>query len=94
MQKQFLDVENLTGNLNLKIISKAVTKNKRYYGCPYGRLPSDIKKIARFCKEKIKLIEDCAHSVGSKISGKHLGNFGESGCFHLSTKQITTGEGV
>ena len=92
----FLDVENLTGNLNLKIISKAVTKKtKGIIVVQMAGYPSEIKKIARFCKQKkIKLIEDCAHSVGSKISGKHLGNFGESGCFSFyPTKQITTGEG-
>ena len=92
----FLDVENLTGNLNLSIISKAVTKKtKGIIVVHMAGYPSEIKKIARFCKKrKIKLIEDCAHSVGSKISGKHLGNFGESGCFSFyPTKQITTGEG-
>ena len=44
--------------------------------------------------KKIKIIEDCAHALGSRIGKKHVGNFGLSGNFSFyPTKQITTGEG-
>ena len=49
-------------------------------------------KIAK--KYKLKIIEDCAHALGSHYGGKHLGNFGSTGSFSFyPTKQITTGEG-
>ena len=42
----------------------------------------EIDLILRVCKKyKLKLIEDCAHSVGTKFKSKHVGNFGISGCF-------------
>ncbi len=45
-------------------------------------------------KKKIKIIEDCAHALGSKFKKISAGNFGISGCFSFyPTKQITTGEG-
>ena len=45
-------------------------------------------------KYKIKLIEDCAHGLGSKYKNKHVGNFGMTGCFSFyPTKVLTTGEG-
>ena len=48
----------------------------------------------KFVKNKIKLIEDCAHAVGTYYNNKHAGNFGISGSFSFyPTKQITTGEG-
>ena len=49
-------------------------------------------KIAK--KYKIKVIEDCAHAIESKYYGKHVGNFGYTGCFSFYvTKNLTTGEG-
>merc|ERR1711991_1207870 len=45
-------------------------------------------------KYKLKLIEDCAHSIESKYENKHVGNFGDTGCFSFyTTKNLTTGEG-
>ena len=45
-------------------------------------------------KYKIKIIEDCAHAIESKYYNKHVGNFGEAGCFSFyATKNLTTGEG-
>ena len=57
--------------------------------------PCDMKQIMIFCKKnKIKVIEDCAHALGTYANSKHVGNFGLSGNFSFyPTKQITTGEG-
>ena len=52
----------------------------------------EIKKIAR--KNNIAIIEDCAHAIGAKILNKHVGTFGDTGCFSFyPTKNITTIEG-
>ncbi len=32
-------------------------------------------------KNKLKIIEDCAQAIGSKFKNKHVGNFGDIGCF-------------
>tara|TARA_X000000950_G_C13700014_1_gene571767 strand:+ start:8 stop:712 length:705 start_codon:yes stop_codon:yes gene_type:complete len=54
-----------------------------------------MREIVKICnKNKIKLIEDCAHAVGTVFDHKHVGNFGISGSFSFyPTKQIVTGEG-
>ena len=45
-------------------------------------------------KKKISIIEDCAHGLGTRYKGVHVGNFGICGVFSFyPTKQITTGEG-
>ena len=41
----------------------------------------EIDLILEYTKYKLKLIEDCAHSVNKKFKSKHVGNFGISGCF-------------
>ena len=54
-----------------------------------------MEKILKITKKyKLKLIEDCAHSIESKYENKHVGNFGDAGCFSFyTTKNLTTGEG-
>ncbi len=60
----------------------------------YG-YPCRIKEIKKICKEwKIPLLEDCAESLGSFISKKHSGQFGEAGTLSFNgNKLITTGGG-
>ena len=55
----------------------------------------NIKKIISICKKKsIKVIEDAAEALGSRIKAKSLGTFGIAGCFSFApNKIITTGQG-
>ena len=92
----FADVEFPTGNINLEMIKKKITKKtKGLIIVHMAGYPVDMNKIIRFCnKNKITLIEDCAHGLGTIYKKKHVGNFGISGSFSFyPTKQITTGEG-
>ena len=92
----FADIDILTGNLTLENLKKKITnKTKGVILVHMAGIPVEIDKIINFCKKKkIRVIEDCAHAVGSYFKNKHVGNFGETGCFSFyPTKQITTGEG-
>ena len=55
-----------------------------------GWVNPDIEKIAKLCKNKgVALLEDCAHSLGSTLKGKHTGTFGDAGVYSLyATKTI------
>ena len=56
-------------------------------------IPLDIKKF-NFINSKIKIIEDCAESLGSKYNNIYTGNFSDCSTFSFfSNKIITTGEG-
>ncbi len=51
-----------------------------------------IMEIAR--KYRLKVIEDCAESVGATLHGRHAGVFGDIGTFSFfGNKTITSGEG-
>mgnify|MGYP001192611086 CR=1 FL=1 len=92
----FADIDYSTGNISFEQIKKKITKKtKALIVVHMAGLSCDMGIIKKICKNnKIKLIEDCAHSVGTKFGSTHAGNFGISGCFSFyPTKQITTGEG-
>jgi len=59
-----------------------------------GRYPDMDKAVALANRHDLLLIEDACQSLGSKYQGKHLGTFGDVGCFSFSpAKIITTGQG-
>jgi len=57
--------------------------------------PCDIINVIKIAKKyKLKVVEDAAEAVGSFYEKKHLGTFGDIGCFSFNgNKIITTGGG-
>ncbi|MEO1562700.1 MAG: aminotransferase class I/II-fold pyridoxal phosphate-dependent enzyme [Pseudomonadota bacterium] len=56
---------------------------------------SDMDAIKKLCDEKgVPLIEDAAHSLGTKWNGQNIGTIGKVGCFSFqSYKLLNAGEG-
>ena len=56
---------------------------------------AEIDTIAEICRDKgIFLIEDCAHGIGARWNGRHVGSFGDLGVFSFQEfKQLSTGDG-
>jgi len=92
----FADIEYESGNICINSVKKLITKKTKAIIIVHmaGR-SCELENLVEICKKNnIKLIEDCAHSLGTYFKKKHVGNFGISGCFSFyPTKQITTGEG-
>lgn len=83
-------------NISCDEIEKKITKKtKAIIPVHFAGYPCDMKKILKLAKKyKLKIIEDCAHAFGAFYDGKHVGTFGDSGCFSFyPTKNITTIEG-
>jgi perosamine synthetase len=58
-------------------------------------IPCDMTRLAAIAeKHSIALIEDCAYGLGSFWDRKHVGIFGDFGCFSFQVlKNVTSGEG-
>lgn len=52
-------------------------------------IPADTEKIKKITqKYKIKLIEDCSHSIGSSYKGNKIGNFGNAAFFSFGRDKV------
>lgn len=92
----FADVNEQTLCVDPKDIERKITgRTKAVIVVHYGGHPVDLKPVVDLCeKNKLILIEDCAHAVGSYYKGKHVGSFGDFGCFSFAAiKNLTTGDG-
>jgi len=92
----FADVNPITANILVEEVIKKITKKtKGLIVVHMAGFPCDLDELRIVCKKKkIKMIEDCAHALGTTYKSKHAGNFGECGVFSFyPTKQITSGEG-
>ncbi len=92
----FADIEKETMNISIDSIKRKISsKTKAIIPVHFAGKVCDmltISKIAR--KNNLAVIEDCAHAIGAEFGRKHVGNFGNAGCFSFyPTKNITTIEG-
>jgi perosamine synthetase len=95
----FVDVEEETLCLDIKLVKRAITSNTKaiILVSANGRYPkASISEFEKLCNENnIILIEDSAQSLGSFYpDGRHMGTAGLVGSFSFSApKIISTGQG-
>lgn len=92
----FVDPDPATGNMTAAAIAAAITpRTKGIIVVHFVGIPCDMPAIAALAAERhLTLIEDCALAVGSRWNGRHVGLFGDAGCFSFyPVKHITTAEG-
>ena len=79
----FADINPLTLNVSYKDINKKITKRtKAIYVIHYAGNSCEIDKISKLAKKnKIYLVEDCAHAFLAKNKNKFLGTIGDIGVF-------------
>lgn len=92
----FVDVEPNNFQISIDECEKIITKNtKAIMPVHLFGTSANMDKVMRFAKKhKIKVIEDACQGVGVFYKNKHVGTFGDIGCFSFfADKTITTGEG-
>lgn len=91
----FTDIRADTFNLNIKQLEEKITPRTRAI-MPvhlYGQ-PADMDQIRYFAgKHKLKVIEDCAQSIGAEYKGKKTGALGDLGCLSFFPTKNLGGAG-
>ncbi len=92
----FVDAELKTGNIDIDRIEAAITgRTKALSLVHFLGMPVAMDKINAIAeKYNLPVIEDCALAVGARYKNKHVGLWGDAGCFSFyPVKHMTTGEG-
>lgn len=92
----FVDCELDTGNIDPSKVESLITpRTKALSLVHFLGIPCAMDEIMSLAwRYGLKVIEDCALAVGAYYKGKHVGLFGDAGCFSFyPVKHITTGEG-
>jgi dTDP-4-amino-4,6-dideoxygalactose transaminase len=93
----FADITSETDlNISPDAIEASITEHTRAIMLVhFAGYPCDLPRILELArKHNLKIIEDAAHASGSWLEDRHLGTWGDIGCFSFfSNKNMTTGEG-
>lgn len=92
----FVDCDAATGNLTAERIAAAITPKTRALSVVHLLgVPCAMPEIMALAeKHQLKVVEDCAVALGARYRRRHVGLFGDAGCFSFyPVKHITTGEG-
>ena len=94
----FIECDQSSYSLNFDTLKQvAETSESKILLLSYmrGRIPPKLEEIVSYCQQRgIMIVEDCAHTLGSKYRSKHLGSFGDIAMYSLQTnKLINCGEG-
>ena len=90
------DIDEKSLNISTESILKNISKKtKAIIPVHFAGTPCNMKRIMKIAKNhSLKVIEDCAHGIGTFSDKKHVGTFGDTGCFSFyPTKNLTTIEG-
>lgn len=89
----FVDIDRNSLGLSVEDLKKKITSKTKVIVAQHSfGIPCDIDKIVNIAKERnIKLIEDCALTLGSSLNGIKCGNWGDAAIFSTDhTKPLNT----
>jgi dTDP-4-amino-4,6-dideoxygalactose transaminase len=99
---KWVDIDPTTLNMDLDDLERKISpKTKAIILVHWGGYPNDLDRIKQIQEKAERLygfkpavIEDCAHSFGSKYKGRHLGTHGNMAMYSLQAiKHITSIDG-
>lgn len=92
----FADIRPDTYNIDPEAVKKLITpKTKGVVAVDFTGQATQLDEIREICRENnLVLIEDAAHSIGTKYKGQPIGSIADMTCFSFHpVKTVTGGEG-
>ncbi len=92
----FVDVRPDDANIDVDLIEAAITdRTVGIMPVHIAGLPARMDRISEISAEHgLWVVEDCAHSVETRLMGRPTGTWGDAGAFSFyATKNMTTAEG-
>jgi perosamine synthetase len=92
----YVDIRPETYNLDPDQIAQSITERTKAIIAQHTfGIPAEMDEIVQIARRhNLFLIEDCAHSLGSRYRGQEVGTFGDAAFFSAQwSKPITTGLG-
>jgi len=91
------DIDKNTWVVDPKDIQRKITsRTKALVVVHLLGMPVDMDAVMSIAgKHNIRVVEDCAQAIDARINGRHVGTFGDFGCFsfHGAKTMSTLGEG-
>lgn len=87
----YVDIED-DFNMSAEDLKKKITNKSKVLIIQHTfGTPANLDKLLKFAKENnLKIIEDCAHSLGAKYNGKLTGTFGDIGMFSFGSDKVVS----
>lgn len=92
----FADIRPDTYNIDVEDVKRKITeKTKAIVAVDFTGQAVELDELKKICKEhKLYLIEDAAHSIGTKYKGQPVGSIADITTFSFHpVKTVTSGEG-
>jgi perosamine synthetase len=92
----FCDIDLNTFNMDVhQLETKITSRTKVIMPVHLFGLPTDMNSVLAVARKyDLSVVEDAACGFGAKLKERHVGTFGDAGCFSFHPrKAITTGEG-
>lgn len=91
-----VDIDPQTFNIDVDQIEAAITENTRaIMPVHFAGLPVDLDRVYSIAEQyNLRVIEDCAHAMGSSYKDQRIGSMGDTQIFSFHpNKNMTAGEG-
>lgn len=92
----FADIRPDTYNIDVEDVKRKITeKTKAIVAVDFTGQATELNELKKICKEhNLYLIEDAAHSIGTKYNGQPVGSIADITTFSFHpVKTVTSGEG-
>lgn len=85
----YVDIDD-TYNIDIKKLEARISKNTKAIVVQHTfGIPANMEALQRIAEKKhIRIIEDCAHSLGGTLKGRLLGSFGDASFFSFGRDKI------